>query len=547
MSPTVAIDAASLGDEMTPLLFVQSKDGIQRPTYVQWKAAGGPVFFAAFSREVPKEDCVFGPDVESGLPGAAPILTFLRFAGGPYCWQRRTDYANLTIDDPWLTEPFGCLSYAGLLAEMQKARFHTTIAFIPWYYDRSEDDVVALFRDHPEHYSLCLHGNNHDRWEFYRYRTIPGDPNPAKPLPVQEAGIRQGLARMERLRQLTGLDYDRVMVFPHFIAPLQTLTALKKHNFLMTVNARNLPLDLPPREDRLSPLLCVTLRYANFASVRRHLPASQSRAGIALELFLDNPVIFYEHQGFFRGGMDAFNATAGAVNTIQPDTKWAPLGEIARYLYLQRERPDGDCDVKAFSTSIELANDLERERTYHIEKAEDLDVPIEQVLVDGIPSTYALSDGCLRLAVAVEPRRNCRVDIRYADDFLPANVDISKSDPRVNRLRALADFRDCTLATSPVTAAFVRVYYGSGLYRLGLKRAAVVCCVIAITAVVGGWLVLIRPTRRRISSLSGSSQSSTGATHAQSESPDVSNLSGRKTRSRRADPRLRQPLWLRGR
>lgn len=546
-APAVAIDPASLSDELTPLMLIQSEDGLQRPTYVEGKAAGGPVFFAAFSREIPEEDCVFGPDVDSGLPGAVPILTFLRFAGGPYCWHRRADYANLTIDDPWLTEPFGCLSYPGLLAEMQKARFHTTIAFVPWYYDSSDDGIVAAFRDHPEYYSLCVHGNNHDRWEFYRYRTIPGDPTPARPLAVQEADIRQGLARMERLRQLTGLDYDRVMVFPHFIAPEETLTALKRHNYLMTVNARNLPMDLPPREDRLSPLLGVTLRYGNFVSVRRHLPASLSRARIALELFLDNPVIFYEHHGLFRRGMDAFNGTAELVNTIQPETKWAGLGEIARHLYSQRDRPDGGCDIKAFSGSIELVNDLERERVFHIEKAEVLNVPIEQVLVDGVPCTHTLSDGSLRLTVAVGPHRSCRVDIRYKDDFQPSYTDISRSDPRVNRIRALSDFRDCTLAGSPVTTAIVRVYYAGKLYKLGLKGTAVVCCVFAAAAAICGAMALRRVTRPKSSPLSDPAQSFTGVTHAQSEPADVSNLSRRKTRPRRADSRFRQSLWLRGR
>jgi hypothetical protein len=64
-----------------------------------------------------------------------PILMFLRYAGGPCCWHQDSDYANLTIDDPWLTKRYGHLSYEGLLAEMKEVRFHTTIAFIPWNYD----------------------------------------------------------------------------------------------------------------------------------------------------------------------------------------------------------------------------------------------------------------------------------------------------------------------------------------------------------------------------------------------------------------------------
>jgi hypothetical protein len=494
-SPTVAVDPAHLGGGLVPLLLAQSAEGIRLPVYVEWKNAGGPVFLAAFSREAREEDPVFGPDVDSNLPGAIPILTFLRFAGGERCWRRPADYANLILDDPWLTEPFGYLSYSGLLAQMQKARFHTTIAFIPWNYDRSDDDVVAIFRDHPEHYSLCIHGNNHDRWEFYRYRTAPGDPIPAKPLHVQEAGIRQGLARMERFRELTGLDYDPVMVFPHFIAPPQTLTALKQQSFLMTVNARNLPLDLAPQRDRLSPLRCVTLRYGNFASVRRHRPRNLSRAEVALELFLDNPVIFYGHQDLFRGGMDAFNPTARMVNAIQPDTKWAGLGEIARHLYLQRERPDGGCDIKVFCRSIDLMNDQGRERTYFIHKPEDLDVPIERVLVDGVPHPYTLSDGNLRLTAVLGPHRSCRVDVEYRNSFQATLADISRSDPRVNRLRALSDLRDRAPVQSRAIEAIIDFYYASMLYRLGIKGAAVVCGALLAAVVMIGWMLIRRMTR----------------------------------------------------
>ena len=53
-------------------------------------------------------------------------------------WHSPGHYANLTIDDPWFAESYGHLTYNGLLGEMEKANFHTTIAFIPWNYDRSE-------------------------------------------------------------------------------------------------------------------------------------------------------------------------------------------------------------------------------------------------------------------------------------------------------------------------------------------------------------------------------------------------------------------------
>src|SRR3972149_7221119 len=91
---------------------------------------------------------------------------FLKNTFGEKCWHSVNDYANLTIDDPWIREPYGYLSYIGLLKQMQKVNFHTTIAFIPWNYDRSQEEVVKLFRQNPDKFSISIHGNDHNNREF---------------------------------------------------------------------------------------------------------------------------------------------------------------------------------------------------------------------------------------------------------------------------------------------------------------------------------------------------------------------------------------------
>jgi acetyltransferase-like isoleucine patch superfamily enzyme len=501
MGPSVTvIDPAGSDSRLAPLMLIRSAGRVSYPVYAELPGTPGPVFLTACSPHLQQSAYLYEPDNKVNLINIIPVLTFLRFAGGPYCWHNEWDYANLTIDDPWLIDPYGCLSYSKLLTEMKKTRFHTTIGFIPWNYDRSLTDVVTLFRDHPEYYSLCIHGNDHDHQEFYRYETTLGDLRPAKSLQAQEDDIEQALARMERFRQLTGLDFDPIMIFPHDIAPVQTVELLKQYNYLMTVNSTNVPLDLTASLNPLFHLRSATLEFGNFACVRRCLPRDRSQAGIALDLFLDNPVVFFEHHTLFRDGIGAFNKTAEMVNALQPNTRWVSLGEMARHLYLQRRRPDGDYDVRAFCRSMDLTNDQEHDLTYYVEKVETSNVAVGQVLANGEPHPYVVLDGGLRLTVSLAPRQSCRIDIRYENNLQPARVDISRNDPRANRLRALSDFRDRTLQRYALTRRAVDLYYASGLYRFGLGGAAALCGLLATTVVAGGWTL-----RRRVSRRSGQS------------------------------------------
>ena len=417
---------------------------------------------------------------------------------GEAAWHTPGLYANLTIDDPWLTEPYGHLSYLGLLNEMERANFHTTVAFIPWNYDRCEDDVAALFREHPDRFSVCIHGNNHDHREFYKYKTNLRDPWPAKPLRVQEENIVQAVARMERFSKLTGVGYDRVMVFPHAIAPAKTLGLLKKYGFLSTVNAGNVPLgtELPGElgsKSHFEPLL-----FDNFVSLDRWSAGYISKDDIVKAISLGKPLLFYVHHEFFENGIDAFNSIAEMVNSIEPRVQWKSLGYISRHLYLQKKRDDSYYDVRSFSRSIELENMQKRDLTYFVRKEESFSPPIRLVTVDSKPYSYKRSGGDLSLTITIPAGESRVIDIEYENDLDLTTVDISKNDPRVNRLRKLSDFRDMTLSKSVLGRAVVYLYYETDLYKLGLKRLAVACLVLITATGVGGWYLLRYIRRHRV-------------------------------------------------
>ena len=417
------------------------------------------------------------------FPEIAPAMMFVRYCAGDAGWHAVNHYANLTIDDPWLREPYGYLNYKDLLVEMEKHDFHTTIAFIPWNYDRSQPEVVSLVRNHPDRFSICIHGDNHDHKEFTDYRS--------KSLAAQIVSLKQSLARMDRFKTLTGIPYDRVMVFPHSIAPERTLEALKAYNYLATVNSSDVPMDRADPSVRPLALRPISVSFADFPSVTRYsVEESPLPSGfIQINQFLDNPLFFYCHHEFFAGGIGAFNGVADGVKNFEPDTQWRSVGDIATHLYLVKLRADLNCyDVLTFSSSLSLTNTSQEESRFYVTKQETGRAAIASVSVDGQSWPYRLHDGRVELTLAIPTGRTRSVVIQYENDLELASVDASRTSARVLFLRMASDFRDITLPNYSAGRAVVRFYSRHKSARAQLFMGASVligCCVFGVLLVWG--------------------------------------------------------------
>lgn len=386
----------------------------------------------------------------------APTLMFIRYSVGDWGWHAIHHYANLTIDDPWLREPYGYLNYKDLLAEMEKHDFHTTIAFIPWNYDRSQAEVASLFRNHPDRFSISIHGDNHDHQEFPALNR--------KSLALQTADLQQSLSRMARFQELTGIPYDRVMIFPHNIGSQSILEALKADNFLATINSSNVPLD-GVRPLALSfELRPVTLSWADFPSISR-FPAGMPNpiAYIAINTFLDNPLLFYGHHDLFASGIAAFDPVADEVNKLEPDTRWRGLGDIVKHLYLIRLRSDSSYDVLAFSNSVSLENTSIHQSTFYIRRQEAGPLAIASVAADGQPILFRVQDGYLEFSIAVPAGKTCNIAIAYNNDGQGTSIAVLKSSLRVYLLRMASDFRDITMSQYTLSRPLVSMYYGNNI------------------------------------------------------------------------------------
>jgi hypothetical protein len=450
--PMIASDVRYLslnGVTVEPIV-VAIIPGGELPVFVHVKTGTEEIFFATANApmEVPEGSSPYRePLVFTNL---AQQMMFFRYAAGERAWHGPGRYANLTIDDAWLREPYGHVNYEGLLREMEQHNFHTTIAFVPWNFDRSEPPIVSLLRAHADRFSICIHGNNHDHQEFGEYGT--------KPLDGQMGDIKQSLARMAKFQELTGLSYDPVMVFPHSISPEPTLALLKRYNFWATANSVNVPMGADAPRDPGFALRTATMEFANFPSLRRYsaeAPGPDSQ--LAVDAFLGNPMLFYVHQGFFAAGSDAFNSTADTVNHLQPGTLWQSLGYIAQRLYLEKLRDDGNYDIRSYSGTIRLRNDHKRDATFFIEKKEDFALPLT-VFVDGQPYPYRRSENRLDLSVPIRDGATREITIKYGNDLALAQIDVSKRSLRIYVIRELSDFRDDVVSRTAFGRTFIRVY-----------------------------------------------------------------------------------------
>jgi hypothetical protein len=419
------------------------------PVFIETTLHQQKVFVACATP--PEQGLKDGQGVVDAFLQIAPAMMFIKHCGGEQGWHAPHQYANLTIDDPWLRQPYGHVDYKDLFEEMQRHNFHTTIAFIPWNFDRSDPEVVSLFRNHPDRFSITVHGDNHDHKEFTDYRS--------KPLAVQIADLKQSLARMEKFRALTGIPYDEVMVFPHSIAPEGTLGALKTYNYLATVNSTNVPQDAVRPVDLSFALRPVTLSFAGFPSISRYSVAAPiPNSYIAINEFLGNPLLFYGHSEDFAKGLGAFDGVADEVNELEPGTQWRGLGDIVKHFYLTKLRDDSNYDVLAFSSNICLDNSSGRDAISYVRKQEIGGQTINSVTVDGQKFQYQLHDDYLYFSVLVPAGKTRCAAIEYRNDLELASIGTSKNSVIVYLLRMASDFRDNYVSKSTFGLAFIRFY-----------------------------------------------------------------------------------------
>jgi len=406
-----------------------------RAVFVQFQRKAAAVFLIAGALPDLGKPMTRKRGFEHDYPTLVPPIVFLRSRFKQSCWRAPQSTARLIIDDPGLSTRYGFLDYRVLERSMQRCRYGTSIAFIPWNGWRTSRKNTARLLGGRSNLSICIHGCDHTEHEFETKDAVLLD-------------VKAGLAmrRMEAQQKRTGANFEPVMVFPQGRFSTAAIRALRANRYLAAVNTTVAPMDHGPRDTTMGDLLRPAVTsYNGFPIFLRHY--SCNIFDLAFDLYLGKPALLVEHHQFFRQGCAAMEAVVAELYRIEPSLSWPSLGDQLTRSCLQRRLPDGSTEVMFFTRSFQLENREESAGRFLLRKHEPGATLIQSVLVDDAPAPYSIEDGILTLEVEAGPGQLRRIEIVDREQGRQRARGLGLAyNTRVLLRRVLSDFRNNTLA-----------------------------------------------------------------------------------------------------
>jgi hypothetical protein len=414
-------------------------------------AIGGQPFFASISRE--RAEVFFLASAKMADLGAnidgkllteyfsqlVPPAMFIRYAFREENWLPHQHHATFIIDDPLLRKDYGFLNYERLLGLMDKYNFHTSIAFIPHNCRRSSLGVTRLFRERSDRYSICFHGNDHTAAEFA-----------TKDAGLLNAMLTMAEERMDLHQKKTGIECDKVMVFPQENFSPEAMEVLRAHNFYGGVNSGPYPLG-----DRAGLTLAdiiepAILKYGGFPLFLRKYVREIAVQDVAFNLFFGKPVLIVDHHDIFKNP-DCLTQLVSRIHTLAPEIRWSNLRTAIENSYLRRWTPEGTLQVRPYSNAGEIENTSETLLGCSVEWRGYREIPVERVLLDGVPWTDArMNSKGIQLSFDLPPGESRKFSVVYRNDFGLSDANRGAQwKARAFLRRRLSEIRDNHLSKSP--------------------------------------------------------------------------------------------------
>jgi hypothetical protein len=418
----------------------------------------GRVSFAISTGETNRAFFLGGADIadlNSDVAGAqladyfsqiVPPVMALRALCPDACWVPNRPHGTLIIDDPLLRKNYGFMNYERLLALMDEYNFHTTIAFIPHNYRRSSPAVVRMFHARPDRLSICYHGNDHSGAEFAE-----------RNLGKLNAMLSLAETRMGEHAIRTGVECNRVMVFPQGEFSPEAMASLQAHNFIAAVNTS----PYAAGEAACLPLFQVmqpaVQRFDGFPLFLRCYVRDFRSEDIACHVFFGRPILIVEHHDIFQDPGSLIDLVS-RINELVPEMHWCPLEAAVSNSYLMRSAGEGVLAVRMFSPEGLLRNSADTATQVSIEW-EQAGSLIDKLFVnDALAANGVRGDTRTSVRFYLAPGESSKFRIVFRNDLPDSGYHFGRKwKAKALLRRRLSEFRDNYLSKNAGLLAAAKV------------------------------------------------------------------------------------------
>jgi hypothetical protein len=373
----------------------------------------------------------------------------LRYIFGEESWRPSEQHASIVVDDPLLRRNYGFLNFEFLLGLMKQHNFHTTIAFIPHNFQRSSPKIARMFRENIDRFAICFHGNDHTGAEFASTNTI-----------LLNTMLKLAEYRMGVHQKTTGVNCDRVMVFPQGNFSVEAMNVLKARNFESAVNTVPHPTHQPVRLTLGEIAQPAVLRYGGFPLFLRNDSVHTQSPDIAFNLFFGRPVLIVEHHDVFQRPQSLIEV-ASRINAAASEIQWSSLGSAVAGSTMRRRGPDA-LNIRAYSRSVRVSNDSSSTRRFLIEwRQPGLGLLVQQVLKDGTSwSDFESDEAGTRVGADLDPHSSHMFSVVFRNPYTALRSLGFRRNTRAYVRRRLSEVRDNYLSKKPSVLAAAKALQG---------------------------------------------------------------------------------------
>lgn len=253
-------------------------------------------------------------DIREYYLGIVPIIMYLKYVINNFSGKFRK-FANIIIDDPLLHIKYGFLNFNELIDAMSKYKFCSTIAFIPWNYNRTNHHVANLLRYNKNNIGLCVHGCDHTKGEYSNTDIFH-----------LNKLTKLATSRMIEHEIKTGLSFTKIMVFPQGKFSNQAMQSLKENNYIAAINTNPISTNLIQKFELREFLRPYIKKYYDLPLFTRRHP--EDILGISFDLFFGKPIFIVIHHNYLKGGCKKLIESVNNINMLSENIHWSGLEDI---------------------------------------------------------------------------------------------------------------------------------------------------------------------------------------------------------------------------